>query len=81
MEKLKIEDLCPSGFFKKEDFEKKLEEIDWKKFRDKGVLIEGCGSVLLPSWAYMMITAKLISEARIILYGEPSNPILIYKKI
>ena len=47
---------------------------------NKKVLIKGCAAVPIPTWAYMILTAKLTKYAKYISYGEPCSSFEIYKK-
>lgn len=52
---------------------------DWEQYRDKRVLVRGCGDMIVPPWAYMAITARLAGIARSVRYGNEHDNILVYK--
>ena len=62
------------------DFTKKIENIDWGKYKDKRVLIKGCASVPIPTWAYLIITSRLTLHAKQIFFGEPCAAVEIFNK-
>jgi hypothetical protein len=54
--------------------------IDWEVYRDKTVHIQGCGSAVIPTWAYLMAAANLSQVARKITFGEDSHPMPIFSR-
>jgi hypothetical protein len=64
----------------KNHFEKKVSEINWDDYNAKRVMIKGCSSVPVPTWAYLILTARLAQVADDILYGEPCATIKIYNR-
>ena len=80
METIYLNDYCTDGIIKEKDFKEKLFSKNWSKFKGKTVLIKGCASVPIPTWAYMMLTSQLTLHAKQILYGELCSAYLIFKK-
>ena len=80
VEIIDLNDFLSSGILKEKNFKEKIETIDWEKYSDKKVLIKGCASVPIPTWAYMMLTAKLTLFAKQVLYGELCSAYLIFNK-
>ena len=80
VEIIDLNDFLSNGILKEKDFKEKVEIIDWKNYSDKKVLIKGCASVPIPTWAYMMLTAKLTLFAKQVLYGELCSAYLIFNK-
>lgn len=80
MEVLDITSFAENGIIGEENFLYKLNSFDWKRYKDKPVLVKGCGSIPVPTWAFMMVAARLSSWASEINYGEIKNPVLVYKK-
>jgi hypothetical protein len=75
--------LDPAGFLNNERFAEKtflqrLDEYDWAALHEKKVLVRGCGSVMVPPWAYMTITARLLPYALSIRYGNEHDNVLIW---
>ena len=50
------------------------------KLGAKNILIKGCASSPIPTWAYMILVAKLAPYANKILFGELCSAYEIYKK-
>jgi len=46
------------GMFREKDFREAVKTFDWSKFQGKPALIQGCGSVPFPIWAYLVIAAQ-----------------------
>ena len=80
IETIDLNDFLSEGIIKEKKFLEKLEGINWSLYSNKKVLIKGCASVPVPTWAYMMITAKLTQFANQVLYGEICSAYTIYKK-
>jgi hypothetical protein len=68
-----------------EDLEKSiylnaLNSVNLEKFRDKKIVIKGCGKYQVPDSAYVEITRLLTSVAASIMYGEACSTVPLYKK-
>jgi hypothetical protein len=59
---------------------KRIEAIDINEFRDKKVVIKGCGNLPIGEFAYMEITKRLRPVSKSIMYGEPCSTVPIYKR-
>ena len=57
-----------------------LNSVDIEKFRDKKVVIKGCGKYQVPESAYVEITRLLTPVASSIMYGEACSTVPLYKK-
>ncbi len=51
-----------------------------EQYKDKRVMIKGCGDVEIPLSAFSEATALLLPYARSVLYGEACSNVPIYKK-
>lgn len=61
-------------------FLKKIGEIPAEEYRDKRVVIKGCGELPITENAYVAITQKLRPVAKSIMYGEPCSTVPIFKR-
>ena len=61
-------------------FLKNIDAVNVEDFRDKPIVVKGCGDLPIGEFAYMEITKKLRPVARSIMYGEPCSTVPIYKK-
>ena len=57
-----------------------LAKIDTEQFRDKRIVIKGCGDVPVPESAYVELTRILTPVAKSIMYGEPCSTVPVYKE-
>lgn len=57
-----------------------IQSHDFSEYSDKRVVVKGCGDIKIDANAYLLITNKLTSYARVILYGEPCSTVPVYKK-
>jgi hypothetical protein len=65
---------------KEDNFRNKIESIDWTQYKNQKVIIKGCTSVPVPTWAYLIIASRLALHSKKIYFGEPCSAVEIYKK-
>ena len=80
MDTIFLDDFLVDGLIREKDFRAKIEDTDWSKYKNKKVMIKGCTSAPVPTWAYLIITAQLVKYSDQVLYGEPCSAVKIYKK-
>jgi hypothetical protein len=61
-------------------FQKALSDIDLELYRDKKLVIKGCGNLPVPINAYVEISRLLLPVANSIMYGEPCSTVPVYKR-
>lgn len=59
---------------------KRIGAISPGDYKDKRVVIKGCGDLPIGDFAYMEITKLLRPVAKSIMYGEPCSTVPIFKK-
>ena len=57
-----------------------IEAIDESEYKDKRVIIKGCGKESIPESAYIAITQKLQPVVRSLMFGEACSTVPVYKK-
>ncbi len=65
--------------FTEDFFLSAIDNYDWDKFDTKNVLVRGCGSIVIPPWAFMIITARLTQVAKSVRYGNEHDNIIVYR--
>ena len=60
--------------------EKNILSIHEEEYKDKRVVVKGCGEIEIPSSAYLMISQKLIPVVKSLMYGEPCSTVPVYKQ-
>ncbi len=80
MEIFEIERFAQGGVLEEESFRRTLDQFDWSKYDGREVLIKGCAEILIPTWAYVVVAARLANHARKIFYGEVQKPIPVYEQ-
>ncbi len=55
---------------KEKDFREAMQQQEWEGYRDKIVAVTCSVDVIIPSWAYMLVTAYLQPLAREIIFGD-----------
>ena len=73
-----IKDFFESGIIREKSFREKMAEVNWEEYKDAKVVVQGCDTVPIPTWAYMMIVANLAPHAKRIFWGEPCSAVPIY---
>ena len=61
-------------------FQEAIAAIDAEEYRDAKVVVKGCGSIPVPTYAYVAIMQKLLPVAASIMYGEPCSTVPLYKR-
>ncbi len=59
---------------------KNLDAINFEEYKDKRLVVKGCGEVAIPESAYLKVTTKLLPYVKSIMYGEPCSTVPVYKK-
>ena len=57
-----------------------IKKIDSKKFKNKLVIVNGCGKIKANEYIYIVITDKLYNVSKSIMFGEACSSVPIYKK-
>jgi hypothetical protein len=60
--------------------EKNIDSISTDEYKDKRVVVKGCGDLEIPSAAFLMIANKLVPVAKSLMYGEPCSTVPVFKK-
>ena len=64
----------------KESLIKKMSAFDVTEYRDKRVVVKGCGEKKIEAYAYLEITKRLLPVVKSIMYGEPCSTVPIFKR-
>lgn len=54
---------------KEKDFRERLNEINWHFFDNKYVALTCSADAIIPTWAYMLVSTRLASHAKQIVFG------------
>lgn len=57
-----------------------INNLDVSEFKDKPIIVKGCSNKPVPQNAYIMLSNKLKSVAKSIMYGEACSSVPLYKK-
>jgi len=80
MTTIQMDDFLDEGILKEKSFRKQAENIDWSQYQGDRVLVRGCSSVPVPTWAYLILTAQLAQYADRIYYGELRSAVKVFVK-
>ncbi|MDP2388186.1 MAG: DUF2480 family protein [Bacteroidota bacterium] len=61
-------------------FNEKLQTLQIENYKDARVVIKGCGTLPVPTNAYVQLTAILQPHVKSLMYGEPCSTVPLYKK-
>ncbi len=73
------EQFLPEAMFRQDEFLQNTGQFDWEQYRDKKVLVRGCGDIITPPWAYMVIAARLAGVARSVRYGNEHDNVVVHR--
>ena len=60
--------------------EKNIQQSGVEQFKDKRVVVKGCGDFEISPSAYLSISNKLLPVVKSLMYGEPCSTVPVYKK-
>ncbi|MEQ9265592.1 MAG: DUF2480 family protein [Balneolaceae bacterium] len=60
-------------------YRRNVESYDWSQYKDKFILLKGCGDVHVPDSIYLLATNKLIRSSKKIMYGEACSFVPVWK--
>jgi len=55
---------------KESDFRSYLKSYDWSVFENKSVFVHCSADAIIPTWAYMLVAAKLSPVAKLFAFGD-----------
>jgi hypothetical protein len=58
---------------------RRIQALDPQEFKDKRVVVKGCGEKPIGDFAFLEITKLLRPVAKSIMYGEPCSTVPVYK--
>jgi hypothetical protein len=64
----------------REIFRKKLDQVEWSRYKDRFVLLKGCSKMDVPADVYMYATKKLLPHVRKLMYGEACSNVPVYRR-
>ncbi len=80
MELLDMTVFVDGGIISESTFYEKVDKFDWEKYRDQRVLVKGCGTTIIPPWAFMTVAARLAGVAKKVRYGNEHSSIVIFSR-
>ena len=80
MKTILLDDFLDNGIIREKSFRKMVDDLDFKSYSNKKVIIKGCASVAVPTWAYLIIVARVAQVADKLYYGEPRHAVKVFDK-
>ena len=60
--------------------ERALASVDALEYTDKRIVVKGCGNREISNHAYVLLTNRLVSTAKTVMFGEPCSTVPVYKQ-
>jgi len=76
---IELTDFVEGEIFREKEFREKISQVEWNQYAGKTILIKGCSRIEIPTWAYLIVTAKLVQSGADVTFGEFSQQIPITK--
>ena len=80
METILLDDFLDNGIIREKSFRRMVDDLDFNRFCNQKVIIKGCASVTVPTWAYLIIVARVAQVADKLYYGEPRHAVKVFDK-
>ena len=80
MKTILLDDFLDNGIIREKSFRRMVDDLDINQYQNEKVIIKGCASVMVPTWAYLMLTAQLAQVADKIYYGEPRYAVKVFNQ-
>ena len=80
METILLDDFLDQGIIKEKSFRRQIDALNLNNYKGKKVIVKGCASGTVPTWAYLILVAQLAQVAEKIYYGEPRYAVKIYNR-
>jgi hypothetical protein len=81
MDILDLSQFMDNGIVIERAFFDKVDRFDWDQYRDKRVLVKGCGTTIIPPWAFMTVAARLSQVAKRVRYGNEHSSIAVFSRL
>lgn len=63
----------------RDHFTRALERVDWEKYRERNVVVKGCGGKTVPISAYAIATQRLQDVAAKLMFGEACSSVPLWR--
>ena len=80
MHVIDMADFADGGLIREKSFIKQVEALDMGKFSGEEVFIKGCAQMPIPTWAFMMLAARVAQVADMITFGEETAPFIVFER-
>ena len=80
MKTILLDDFIDKGIIKEKSFRKMVDDLNFNQYQNQKVIIKGCASVMVPTWAYLILVSRVAQVAQKIYYGEARYAVKIFDK-
>ena len=74
------EQLWQGLVLKEKDFRAWVKAHDWSQYTHQAIYVHCSEDAIIPTWAYMLVSAQLQPVAKSIMYGEPCSTVPVFKR-
>ncbi len=80
MDAISIEEIIGdrAQILREKEFREAVERFPWEDYRGREVLVRGCGKMVVPAWAYMVVAARLKGIADAVYFGDATSPVVVW---
>jgi hypothetical protein len=73
-------DFADGGLIRERSFVERLSALNPDDYRGQEVLIQGCAGMPIPTWAFMMVAARVSQAADRVTFGEKAAPMVVFER-
>ena len=73
-------DFADGGLIREKSFTQKISALNLEDFKGEEVFIKGCAGMPIPTWAFMMVTARVAQVADLVTFGEEVSPLVVFER-
>lgn len=77
---LDLTEFLTENGFREEPFLSMANQYHWEKFSGHKVLVRGCNSAVVPPWAFMYLTGKLVPVVQSLYFGNEHDHVVVFRK-
>jgi hypothetical protein len=80
MHVIDMADFADGGLIREKSFIEQVESLEMHSFKGEEVFIKGCAQMPIPTWAFMMLAARVAQVADMITFGEENAPFIVFER-
>ena len=77
---ISLDEFLSDGILIESRFREEVSKRNWNQYKNEKVLIKGCTSAPVPTWAYLIVVSNLTPIVKKLYYGESCSAIPIFQR-